>query len=131
MIEKLTTYPRPLPNNPMIVENIGMDNESLFNKINELVDAVNEIMTWRFDCDDETPAENVQQDDRMIGCETLDIPKSYKSTNDVWRAKLKIATDNLQKIREMGKGTKATPFAMGCVADLALRELDKFDKDVK
>lgn len=41
-------------------------------KINELVDAVNEIMTWRFDCDDEptiskmetveTRAENVQPD---------------------------------------------------------------------
>ena len=31
-------------------------------KINELVDAVNEIMTWRFDCDDETHPENVQPD---------------------------------------------------------------------
>lgn len=41
MIEKLTTYPRPLPNNPMVVENVGMDNKSLFNKINELVDAAN------------------------------------------------------------------------------------------
>lgn len=67
-------------------------------------------------------------DDRMIGCETLDIPKSYKSTNDVWRAKLKIATENLQKIRKMGMGNSSTAFAMGCVADLALRELDKFDK---
>lgn len=36
--------------------------EGLKLKINELVDAVNEIMTWRFDCDDETPAENMQPD---------------------------------------------------------------------
>lgn len=43
MIKKLKTYPRPLPNNPVVVENIGMDNESLFNKINELCDAVNEL----------------------------------------------------------------------------------------
>lgn len=45
MIEKLTVYPKPLPNNPMVVENIGMDNKSLFDKINELVDAVNELQT--------------------------------------------------------------------------------------
>ena len=41
MIEKLQTWQRPLPNNPVVVENMGMDNESLFNKINELIDAVN------------------------------------------------------------------------------------------
>lgn len=29
---------------------------------------------------------------------------------------------------ELPDGAKATPFAMGCVADLALRELDKFDR---
>lgn len=33
-----------------------------YEKINELIDAVNEIMTWRFDCDDENPAKNVQPD---------------------------------------------------------------------
>ena len=31
----------------------------VINKINELVDAVNEIMTWRFETDEE-PAENLQ-----------------------------------------------------------------------
>ncbi len=36
---------------------------SVLIKINELVDAVNKIMTWRFDCYDETPAENVQPDE--------------------------------------------------------------------
>lgn len=41
MIEKLQTREIPLPNNPAVVENIGMDNKSLFEKINELVDAVN------------------------------------------------------------------------------------------
>lgn len=66
--------------------------------------------------------------DRMIGCETLDIPKSYKSTNDVWRAKLKIATDALQKIRQMGLDRNPTKFAMGSVAYAALTELNKFDK---
>ena len=43
MLKKLTTYPRPLPNNPVVVEYVGMDNKSLFDKINELVDAVNEL----------------------------------------------------------------------------------------
>lgn len=44
MIEKLQTWQRPLPNNPIVVENIGMDNQSLFCKINELVDAVNALV---------------------------------------------------------------------------------------
>lgn len=40
--------------------NLVYENTPLIQKINELVDAVNEIMTWRFETDDESPAENVQ-----------------------------------------------------------------------
>lgn len=54
------------------------------NKINELVDAVNELQAQVAILEEHahptaktTPAENVQ--DRMIGCTTLDIPKSYKN----------------------------------------------------
>ena len=43
MIEKLEIKTVPVPNNPAVVKNEGMDNESLFYKINELVDAVNEL----------------------------------------------------------------------------------------
>ena len=43
MIEKLEI--KTVPNNPTIVKNVGMDNESLFYKINELVDAVNSIVS--------------------------------------------------------------------------------------
>lgn len=70
MIEKLTTYPRPLPNNPTVVENIGMDNKSLFDKINELVDAVNAMqnlwvevaMVKKIILELQTSPENVQPD---------------------------------------------------------------------
>ena len=41
MIKKLEKREVSLPNNPATVKWVGMDNESLFNKINELVDAVN------------------------------------------------------------------------------------------
>ena len=64
MIEKLKTI------NPYDETEIDMDigsvgnlvyeNTPLIQKLNELVDAVNEIMTWRFETDDESPAENVQ-----------------------------------------------------------------------
>ncbi len=47
MIKKLETWQRPLPNNPVVVENMGMDNKSLFEKINELCDAVNTIQKER------------------------------------------------------------------------------------
>ena len=43
MIKKLEKREVSLPNNPATVKWVGMDNESLFNKINELVDAVNEL----------------------------------------------------------------------------------------
>lgn len=98
--------------------------ELLINKVNEIVDYINATNHEYKSIMDVIK----KPDDRMIGCETLDIPKSYKSTNDVWRAKLKIATDALQKIREMGV-KEATPFAIGVVADLAITELDKFEKD--
>ncbi len=45
MIEKLEKRQVPIPDNPAVVKWVGMDNESLFNKINELVDAVNELQT--------------------------------------------------------------------------------------
>lgn len=115
MIERIETH------SPYYSERI----ELLINKVNEIVDYINATNHEYKSIMDVIKKTN----DRMIGCESLDIPESYKSTNDVWRTKLKIATENLQKIRKMGMGTEATPFAMGCVADLALRELDKFDKD--
>ena len=43
MVKKLEIKAVPVPNNPAIVKQVGIDNESLFNKINELVDAVNEL----------------------------------------------------------------------------------------
>ncbi len=43
MLKKLETWQRPLPNNPVVVENIGMDNKTLFEKINELVDFINKL----------------------------------------------------------------------------------------
>lgn len=43
MIEKLEIKKVPVPNNPTLAKNVGMDNESLFDKINELVDVVNEL----------------------------------------------------------------------------------------
>lgn len=114
MIERIETQ------SPYYSERI----ELLINKVNEIVDYINATNHKYKSIMDVIKKPN----DRMIGCETLNIPKSYKSTNDVWRAKLKIATENLQKIRKMGMGNSSTAFAMGCVADLALRELDKFDK---
>lgn len=71
MIEKLQTWQKPLPNNPAVVENMGMDNKSLFEKINELVDAVNILQesqnTYWTDIAEikkelQTRAENVQPD---------------------------------------------------------------------
>lgn len=44
MIEKLEIKTVPVPNNPALVKSVGMDNESLFNKTNELVDAVNALV---------------------------------------------------------------------------------------
>lgn len=44
MIEKLEKQQVPLPDNPAVVKWVGMDNESLFNKINELVGAVNALV---------------------------------------------------------------------------------------
>ena len=65
-----------------------MDNESLFNKINELVDAVNkyediirQIGEWGSSKGECLWCENLREvnlDDCMIGCATLDIPESYK-----------------------------------------------------
>lgn len=47
------------------------DFDDLKYKVNELVDAVNEIMTWRFETDEE-PAENLQdpyaEQRKWIGC---------------------------------------------------------------
>lgn len=60
MIEKIT--PDHILGLDGLPTTIMPDSAKLMRKINELVDAVNEIMTWRFDCDDETRAENVQQD---------------------------------------------------------------------
>lgn len=39
---------------------IGASEIEQVEAFNALVDAVNEIMTWRFETDDESPAENVQ-----------------------------------------------------------------------
>lgn len=76
MIEKLKTI------NPYDETEIDMDigsvgnlvyeNTPLIQKLNEVIDAVNEIMTWRFETDDESPAENVQnkfaEQRKWIGC---------------------------------------------------------------
>lgn len=44
MIKKLEIKTVPVPNNSALVKNVGMDNESLFDKINELVDVVNALI---------------------------------------------------------------------------------------
>ena len=41
---------------------IGASKIEYIETLNSIIDAVNEIMTWRFETDDESPAENVQPD---------------------------------------------------------------------
>lgn len=54
-----------------MIEKLEYTPTQLHRKINEIIDAVNEISTWRFDCDDETRAENVRdkaEQRKWIGC---------------------------------------------------------------
>jgi hypothetical protein len=71
-----------------MIEKITNQNQiarhKLAEKINELIDAVNVLQAQVAILEEHAhptattkPAENVQ--DRMIGCTTLDIPKSYKN----------------------------------------------------
>lgn len=62
MIEKLKEHDVIDPKTDKVIGKIGCDLREIMDKLNEVVDAVNEIMTWRFETDEESPAENVQPD---------------------------------------------------------------------
>lgn len=62
----------------------------LAKKINELVDAVNKIMTWRFDCDDEIPSAEyvtIKEDDVYVGSE----PATQYNGENIYRPYLCVA----------------------------------------
>lgn len=75
----------------------------VINKINEIIDCVNGILDY-------APLEmamKAEKTDRMIGCETLDIPESYKelhkaveSANVKLAGKYDIAVDALLRIKQ-------------------------------
>lgn len=85
MIEKLKPHPC-INANGVVYGEIQPDYQEMTEKINELVDIINELQesqnTYWTDIAElkkelQIRAENMQ--DRMIGCTTLDIPESYKT----------------------------------------------------
>lgn len=94
-------------------------------KINELVDAVNEIMTWRFETDDvQTPAENVPQPIKLYVCpdgsvyDNEDVAKSHAASMFNPLPAGATTTDRVYLEQELDRTRKALDVAVD-----ALREI--------
>lgn len=98
-------------------------------KINELVDAVNVLQAQVAILEEHAhptattkPAENVQ--DRMIGCTTLDIPKSYKNdqltlaTLDYSKKLEKENSDLKDELDRTRKENEDKQAVLNCVVDM-------------
>ena len=89
MIEKLKEHDVIDPKTGNVIGTIGCDLREIMDKLNEVIDAANkhediirQIGEWGTSKGECLWCENltaVNLDDRMIGCTTLDIPKSYKN----------------------------------------------------
>lgn len=84
MIEKLKEHDVIDPKTGNVIGKIGCDLREIIDKLNEVIDAANELQTQVAILEEHAhptattkPANNVQ--DRMIGCTTLEIPESYKN----------------------------------------------------
>ena len=93
MIEKLEIKKVPVPNNPALAKNVGMENENLFDKINELVDTVNELQTKIEILEEHAhptartePADPYIEQRRWIGklCWFWDNQEEYKFVGILW-----------------------------------------------
>lgn len=103
---------------------LGASEIEYIETFNALVDAVNALV-YEHDKDSDwydgrTRAENVQ--DRMIGCTTLDIPKSYKN-NQLTLATLdyskKLEKENSDLKDELERTRKALDIALCSLQDIA------------
>lgn len=130
MIEKIPFETEKITHNGKTMEiDTHASPYDLQHKINELVDAVNELQkqynnvcVWVGEQKLKTPAENVQ--DRMIGCTTLDIPESYKNdqltlaTLDYSKKLEKENSDLKDELERTRKENEDKQAVLNCVVDM-------------